>query len=255
MLEGKKCMSNILYKSDHFCKFYSNNRFKFEEFYLSEKTIFDKVFSRYQRPVEILDMGCGCGGLANALSEKYEISRYVGVDCNKQEIDWAKKNNMSLNICEYVCDDAATYEDDHKYDVVVSLSCIDFNVEVNEMFANCWDKVCLGGYLITSVRLTNEDSINDISRAYQVLDEREKANYVVFNIRDMLKMIDELSNHRADVVEAYGYWHAPSTGTVVEYDKLCMAVFAIHKSENEDHKEKGKVILDLPIDLFWRNER
>lgn len=118
------------------------------------------------------------------------------------------------------------------------------------MLESCWEKVKLGGYLVTSVRLTNNETINDIKKAYQKLGENEFANYVVFNINDFLRMIGELRDNLADLIEAYGYWHSPAEGTVVKYDKLCMSVFAIRKAVSAGYGEKPKTNFELPPELF-----
>ncbi len=90
--------------------------------------ILESVINKFNRPVDVIDVGCGGGGLGKALSEKY-----------------------------------------------------------------------------------------DISRAYQILDDKEAAKYVVFNFKDFLYLAMKLGNNAVDEIETYGYWHAPAEGTVVEY--------------------------------------
>lgn len=242
--------SNIMYKSESFLNYYSETRMKWEDFYLSEKKILKRIFDRYDQGFELLDAGCGCGGLGKALCEKFNIKYYTGVDCNRKEIEFAQKNNQLSIPYRYICEDIAGYKDDRQYDIVVSLSCIDFNIDVKGMLDSCWEKVKSGGYLVISVRLTNNETIDDIKEAYQKLGENEFANYVVFNINDFLKMIGELRDNPADLIEAYGYWHSPAEGTVVKYDKLCMSVFAIRKSVSAGYDEKPKTNFELPPELF-----
>ena len=245
-------MKNIKYKSSTFLNYYSKKRMTWEEYYESEKVILDRIIKKAKDGIDIMDVGCGCGGLGKALSETFDnINSYVGIDYSDKEIEYAKKYNK-LNIpYEYRCDDAATFSDEKRYDIVVSFSCIDFNIEVYEMLKNCWDKVKPGGYLVTSIRLTEKESINDISRAYQLLsDTKETCNYVVFNLNDFLKEVMKLKNNPADEIQAYGYWHSPASGTVCEYSQLCMSVFAIRKAYDAQIKKPALVKLDLPCDLF-----
>ncbi len=243
-------MTNIKYESDSFLKYYSKERMVWDEFYPSEKVILESVINKFNRPVDIIDVGCGCGGLGKALAEKFDIGYYVGVDCNAKEIDYARKYNKLDIPHEYRCGDAATFEDAKKYDILVSFSCIDYNLDVVGMLKNCWDKVKPGGYLVTSIRLTENESINDISRAYQILDDKEVANYVVFNLKDFLNLAMKLDNNAVDEIETYGYWHAPAEGTVVEYSNLCMSVFALKKARSADTKKTVTLKLELPCDLI-----
>ncbi|MEY8375761.1 class I SAM-dependent methyltransferase [Lachnospiraceae bacterium 56-18] len=242
--------SNVKYESGSFLNYYSQTRMVWEDFYPSEKKILSRIIERFDHGIELLDAGCGCGGLGKALSERYNLKYYTGVDCNKKEIDYAKAYNQLAIPHQYICEDIAGYNDDRQYDIVVSLSCIDFNINVKGMLESCWAKVRSGGYLITSVRLTNRETINDINKAYQKLDGNEVANYVVFNINDFINMISELKDNPADLMEAFGYWHAPADGTVIEYDKLCMSVFAVRKTLMNGEKDKLVTHFELPSDLL-----
>ena len=110
---------NRQYVSSGFVNYYSKYRMKWEEFYESEKYMFEKVFGRFNDPFSVLDAGCGCGGLGLALSEKFKLNFYKGLDINKAEIDWALNNNK-LNIPhEYACEDVAKYSSERKYDDVI----------------------------------------------------------------------------------------------------------------------------------------
>lgn len=242
--------SNIKYESGSFLNYYSKTRMTWEEFYLSERKILSKVIGRYDQGFEVLDAGCGCGGLGKALSEKFNIKYYTGVDCNRKEIEYAREYNRLCVPHHYICGDIASYNDEKQYDIVVSLSCIDFNIDVMGMLESCWAKVKAGGYLVTSVRLTDQETINDINKAFQRLEGNEVANYVVFNIEDFINIILRLRNNPVDQMEAFGYWHAPAAGTVVKYDKLCMSVFAIRKAMSDEYRDKPIIQFEFPKD-FW----
>ena len=250
-------MKNIIFKNDMFVNYYSKYRRTWEEFYDSERHIFEAVLGRFDEPFSVLDVGCGCGGLGNALSDKFSLSFYKGLDINEQQIEWALRNNKLPVPHEFACEDLATYAKEEKYDVVISLGCVDCNVAVNEMIENAWQKVREGGYFITSIRLTNAESINDIKRAFQYMnfgdkyeEDDEIGNYVVFSLPDILRVFGELKNP-PDKVEAYGYWHKPSKTAIIEYDELCMSVFALHKAiDGTAKRDRVNVELDLPFDFY-----
>lgn len=253
---------NIKYANDDFVAFYSNNRRTWGEFYESERYMFDKIFSRFDEPFSLLDAGCGCGGLGNALSEKFAVKFYKGLDINEQQIKWASENSGLSVPCEFVCADIAEYEDKEQFDVVVSLSCVDYNVEVEKMIESAWRRVKPGGYFISSIRLTTKESINDIGRAFQYInyesnkiyqggiEHSEIANYVVFSLDDILRVFGGLENAPVGI-EAYGYWRPHSKTAVIEYDELCMSVFALRKADgNEAADGVMNVNLELPGSFF-----
>lgn len=241
---------NIHYKSQGLVEQFTNNRFQWDDFYRSERVMIDRVMTHYQEPVRVFDAECGAGGLGAALEGKYEMAYYCGVDINNDMIRWAKENNRLNTPHEFICADVGDFETNKVYDIVFSLSCIDYNIDVEKMLEQCWRKVAEEGYLIASIRLTDQASINDISKAYQYLnrddEETEYANYVIFSLPDILSIFRQLQN-APDIVECYGYWHTPSETAVVPYKRLCMSVFAIHKP-----KKRGQSIvkLELPIDFF-----
>ena len=102
-----------------------------------------------------------------------------------------------------------------------------------------------------SLRLTNNKSINDISKSYQYIDffnkndTQEKANYVIFNINDIFKTFNTLSP-KISKINAYGYYGLPSTTAKTPYDRLLFSVFSIYKGDNNECNIK----LDFPLDIF-----
>ena len=242
-------MKNIEYKSEQISEFYRTNRMQYSDFYLSEKYIIESVFKEDSKK-SVLDIGCACGGLGKALSEKFNISKYTGVDINKAAIEWANQNNK-LNIpYEYIAGDILN-ETVTQADVVFSLSCADWNIETDSIIQKSWEQVNMGGVLILSLRLTNKQSINDINKSYQYIDffkendKKEKANYVIFNINDTFKMFNDLSP-KASNINAYGYYGLPSQSANVPYDKLLFAVFSIKK----DMSNACNINLNFPLDIF-----
>lgn len=230
-------MDNLHYKTSELVKYYSTNRNSWDSIYDSEKKIFEKIFEKLQNP-SILDVGCAAGGLAIALSEKFQIKSYTGIDINCDCIEWANKN-ISLDInTEFVCSDIMldTKFENQKFDVVLSLSCADWNIRTNDIISKCYSLVNDGGYFIASLRLTDNASVNDINKSFQkiIFDDSniqgaEIANYVIFNRNEALELFSKL-NPKPSSIYGYGYTGKPSTTATTVYDELIFAVFMIEKN-------------------------
>ena len=89
-------MDNLIYSSDYIVNLFDNYRNKLEDFYPSEKWAFEKINSLANGFGEILDVGCGTGGLGRALSTHYNVKKYDGIDINKQAIE--KATNFGFNL-------------------------------------------------------------------------------------------------------------------------------------------------------------
>jgi SAM-dependent methyltransferase len=245
---------NIAYKSEEMLEFYSSNRRKWNDLYLSERWALERVADQNKTLGEVLDVGCACGGLGAALNEKGIINSYTGVDIHKGAIDWALKHQKLPVPATFIQGDIVELGFNRQYDTVISFSCVDWNIETEKIVRVCWKLVKEGGYFIISLRLTPEDGINDIKKSYQCINfsgrnkDPEIANYVVFNFQDALRMMRDLSPE-PELIGAYGYWGSPSPTAVTLYDKLVFAVFYIKKGTNNT-AQNISVELNLPIDLF-----
>lgn len=242
-------MKNIEYKSTQISDFYKSNRMSYDDFYESEKKIIEAILNKSDKK-SILDIGCACGGLGKALSEQFNISSYTGIDINKEAIDWAKEHNKLPIQFDYIYGDILHLNPD-KADIVFSLGCADWNIETKSIIQKSWENVKEGGYLILSLRLTNQKSINNINESYQYIDffnkntTKEKANYVVFNIFDTFKIFNTLEPNPS-LVNAYGYYGKPSHSAKTPYNKLLFSVFALKKDSNSE----CIMNLDFPLDIF-----
>ena len=243
-------MSNIKYKSRGFSEYYSIHRHTWEDFYESERVILGRVIKGFKRPVTILDVGCGCGGLGEALSNEFVLSYYKGIDINAHNIEYAKKHVARVIKCnnEFAMEDVALFSETKKYDIVISLSCVDFNVEVEKMIRNCWEMVAEDGYFVLSVRLTNQKGVNDIKKSFQKIskdeNDSEVANYVVFNYIELFRLLSSLED--ANSIMSYGYWGKPSSTASTPYEKLCFSVIAVKKC----NQSRSVLNMEMPIDLI-----
>lgn len=245
---------NIQYNTKEIVRFFSSNRQKWEEFYPSEKWVMERIVSQTNTLGDILDVGCACGGLGAALSSKFKLDSYTGIDINRDAIDWASMNQKLAVPAAFIASDILSQELNKRYDVVFSLSCADWNIETEGIINRCWDMVKPGGYFVISLRITERESVNDIKKSYQYIDfsgseaEPEIANYVVFNFKDALAMFKALIPIPL-LIGSYGYWGRPSPTAVTPYSRLLFAVFYIKKGQTDSNK--GIYCeFNLPIDII-----
>lgn len=234
---------NIHYKTESIGQFYRTHRTSWDQFYESEKTVLSKL--GLGAGSRILDIGCGCGGLGLALKEQYGVTDYTGVDINTQAIYAATEMNPAGRfLAADILDVPEQKIPEESFDLVVSLSCIDWNVEFDRMLMKAYRYVRPGGYFLASFRLTDGEGVNDFTRSYQFINfegkrEGEKAPYVVLNARDLLTRLLLL---RPSEILGYGYWGSPSATAVTPFERVCFAVIALRKGAGEP----CKVSLDLP---------
>ena len=149
-------MKNINFKSPDISNFFSKNRVKWHHLYPSEKDVFKFLFKKYT-PKSILDIGCACGGLGHIFSKKLPNSSYTGIEINDLAYCEAKKNFKNIHNIDFM-----KFNSNLKYDLCISLSCIDWQNNFDKMFIKAWNHVSKNGYLFLTARLTNERSIKNI---------------------------------------------------------------------------------------------
>jgi len=221
---------NIRYDTGEIASFYKKNRIKWENFYPSERYIFEAI--GLNRQSHVLDIGCGCGGLGNALKERFGILHYTGVDINEKAIlagralypefnllagDILNVNHLGINPASF--------------DTVVSLSCIDWNVEFDKMLSAAMQCLKPGGKFVSSFRLTDKHSIISIDSSFQYINfnnklEGERAPYVIMNYGELMQ---KLLAYNPKQIHAYGYNGKPGSTAVTPYQEICFSVFAITK--------------------------
>jgi SAM-dependent methyltransferase len=249
---------NIAYKSKQIVEYYSRHRQTWGELYPSEQWVFDRIASEKGDMLDLLDVGCACGGLASALSERFSLRSYTGVDIHQEAIAWARTERRLLIPTTFIAGDIVQLPPGKPYDVVVSLSCADWNIETERIIAACWERVRAGGYFVISLRLTTEKGINDIKRSYQLIQfgetesEPEIANYVVFNFKDALLMLRALTP-QPELIGAYGYRGKPSPTAVTPCKELVFAVFFVRKGTGTE-TPSIKAELHLPLEMFLQDQ-
>ena len=233
-------------------------RDKWEDFYPSERWAFAKIVEVKKTFGRILDVGCGMGGLGLAISNRYPVEEYLGVDINDQVISRAQEKRALFKVSAlFQCCDILKARGLQKgsFDTVFSLSCADWNIETKAIIDRCWQCVMPGGFFVISLRLSPEKGINNIKKSCQPIDWDDKgkpleiANYVVFNAREFFGMVGKFQPKPSNVY-GYGYWGSPSKTAVTPYKELVFGVVIIQKSAAGDKNGKVAAHLDFPLDLF-----
>jgi len=239
---------NIAYQTERLARHFSRNRVAWPQFYESERVIIDGL--GLDARCSVLDIGCGCGGLGLALNERCGVVNYTGVEINPSAAEAARGMNTRAEIlCGDILQLSRFELRGRQFDVVFSLSCVDWNVQFAEMLATAWSHVLSGGYLVATFRLSDRRGCIDIRQSYQYINfdgarEGECAAYVVLNANDL---IQTLIGFDPAEINAYGYWGEPSRTAVTPYARLCFCAFSIRK--RNEHDGALRLQLRLPAEI------
>lgn len=240
---------NIEYTTPAIEAFYREHRVRWEQFYESERVVLAEL--GLNAASSVLDIGCGCGGLGLALHERFGVTDYSGVEINRAAAETARRLNPRGR---FICGDILSVGPQElpaaSFDLVVSLSCIDWNLQFEQMLADAYRYVRPGGYFLASLRLTPAESLLDIRRSYQYINfdgkkEGEIAPYVVLNIGTLLRALLTLAPAR---IRGFGYWGSPSPTAVTELERVGFAVIAVQKRAQSG--DSTRMELDLPTELL-----
>lgn len=249
MRDGMKDSHNIHYHSDNIENFYRSNRKTWDQFYLSERTVLERL--DLSTATRVLDIGCGCGGLGLALNERFGVVDYTGVEINTQAaITAAQLNPQARFFAADILALTPAELAENAFDLVVSLGCIDWNVEFEHMLEKAWRHVKPGGYFLSSFRLVPDINVGDLYGSFQYINfegkrEGEIAPYAILNARDLMSRLNAL---RPASIRGYGYWGAPSATAVTPFDRICFVVLAIEKPRG--HCPSAYLELDLPPEIL-----
>lgn len=243
--------ANIAYRSPELARYYAANRNSWSALYPSERWVFSRLAGASRRLGHVLDVGCACGGLGRALAGRFRVSSYTGVEINREAVEAGRLARFPVP-ARLVAGDILKVRLGRRYDLVTSLSCADWNLRTADIVAACWRLVRPGGSFVISLRLTPGRGVNDIRRSWQAIDFSgatrgpERANYVVFGVREALAMLAGL---RPESLGAYGYWGRPSATARTPFRELVFAVFWARRPEGRP-PERPAAELHLPSDMF-----
>ena len=243
-------MKNIVYQTDQIARNFTQNRVRWDQFYESERFIINQLPLNNKN--KVLDIGCGCGGLGLVLKNKFGIDNYTGVEINVAAAKAGQAMNPNAKI---ICGDVLELNQNQihskRFDVVFSLSCVDWNIRFSDMLTMAWHNVCPGGYLVATFRLTIDNGCDDIKQSYQYISydgkrEGEIAPYVVLNAKNLFQQLSDLN---PSDMTGYGYWGAPSSVAVTPYEKLCFVAISLQKKSSHS-TDAVACHLDLPAEII-----
>ena len=87
------------------------------------KLLIDKLQIPEDSEMYILDIGCGWGGLTNAISKRYPKCKIEGISISKEQIDYANEKyaQKNKNLRYYFCDYRDLPNKKQKYDRIISV--------------------------------------------------------------------------------------------------------------------------------------
>src|SRR2546422_4036304 len=110
-MKNIESMKNIVYQTDRIARYFAQNRVAWQQFYESERVIIDQLGLDHDD--EILDIGCGCGGLGLALRDRFKIKNYTGVEINQAAAEAGQRMNPKAHI---LCGDILNLSQDMLHD-------------------------------------------------------------------------------------------------------------------------------------------
>ena len=242
--------SNIEYRSDDIEEFYKAHRIHWHQLYESERVVMEKL--GLSPDLRVLDIGCGCGGLGLALRERFGIKHYTGVEINEKAAKTAEALYPQAQIIHGdILSVSNRLSQLGQFDLVISLGCVDWNVQFEEMIRTAFALVKEGGYFLSSFRMTDQESVTEMSKSYQFVNfvgqrTGEIAPYVVFNVRDLIRM---LKSQMPSEIMGYGYAGKPSDSAVTPFETVYFVVLALRKPSHAPPVD-FKMRLEIPQNLL-----
>ncbi|GEO82174.1 hypothetical protein ROR02_23050 [Pararhodospirillum oryzae] len=171
------------------------------------------------------------------LGGRFTLSSYTGIDINPQAIATGREAGdlppETRLLVGDVVEDASLAS--QGFDMVVNLSCADWNLDTAGILAASWARVAPGGVMVVSLRLTPGASVTSLAQSFQYIhygddpvpEGCEKAAYVVLNLNTALSMLSTLPETRRLV--AYGYWGKPSATARTPVERVLFGVLAVER--------------------------
>lgn len=246
-------MGNRKYDAPGLAGFYAVARNHLEDFYPSEQWAFERL--GLNSTVSVLDLGAACGGLGMTLHSNFGVVDYVGIEIHAVAAQLAGERVRSWGGCCIEGDllDATSLLADRglptAFDVVFSLSCVDWNTEVRRNVLAAWNLVRPGGSLVVSLRLHPTLCLVDMSTSWQPtspdqapLSESERAPYTLISISAAREFLRAL---KAERVIVNGYWGVPSPSAQTPATEVMFAVAIVVKSHHGGSSASQNPIVDV----------
>ena len=243
---------NIRYSDPGLSTFYAAHRSVWEDFYPSERAAFELV--EPGPDTSVLDVGSACGGLGLALFERFRCTSYVGIEIHEEA---ARLGDAAVNsfggrvLSGDVLEAQAVLANEGLqgvFDLVVSLSALDWNEDVRENVLAAWDLVRPGGHLLMSMRLHPTACLISSAESRQpttpeVETSNEFAPYVIMSVPGAFAFTRILQPSRVDV---FGYWGKPSSTAITPLQECIFAVATVQKST--EHHVATELVVHGPPD-------
>lgn len=247
------------YKSTEAADYFASNRFNLEDYYPTEIDVLSRLIKhiKYRHlPFNIVDLGCGAGGLGNALSqEESKLIHYLGVDINDLSIDYGKRkfpelDLISMDIIDYFS--SKKHRDTAKnIDLYVSLGCIDWNTEFTNSILKILNACKHNGTDFLFTFRTSLVGVDDIKESYQFVNydgklEGEVAGYVVLSFTQIQNIIGMFKPKKLFVSTFSG---PPSVTAITPYKQLIFGcIWMINKLDDDD------IFDDVNSEIIYINE-
>lgn len=164
---------------------------KYENFFLNNISESDTV----------LDIGCGNGFLACAVSRK--AKKVIGIDISKKNIEFAKKR-FSKNNIEYLIGDATAYSFNQKFDIIILSNVLEHiknRIEFLQKIKSLAPKILIRVPLIT------RDWLSVYKKEMGCEYRLDKTHYIEYTEESFKKEMEmsnlEIANHRIVFGELY----------------------------------------------------
>jgi SAM-dependent methyltransferase len=97
----------------------------------------DGLVHSLERGIDVVDVGCGRGLALLHLSERFPSSRFIGYDFSEEAVDWANAEvqRRGLKNVRFEVHDAASLDDERRFDVVFAFDSIHDQVDPHAMLA------------------------------------------------------------------------------------------------------------------------
>lgn len=223
-------MKNIIYKTKEIKEYFSQNRIKWSQFYLSERKILNKHITNNR---SIIDIGCGCGGLGLSIFQIRKGMFYEGIEINRDAANFGKKyfsnKRLIIHNKDFLKMNLKKILILSHYDYVISLSCIDWQLNFIKSIEKAIKLLHYKSKFIISMRLTMQMTLNDITKSYQFINysgvkKGEKAPYVIINILEFIGILQKFNLYIDDI---YGYYKSPSITAITSIKKIFFSVLVL----------------------------
>tara|TARA_Y100001970_G_C14258903_1_gene877902 strand:- start:2279 stop:3052 length:774 start_codon:yes stop_codon:yes gene_type:complete len=235
----KKNKSVNVYKTDYYIDKYLNNRHHHNELFESEKYFIPRIL---KKNINILDVGCACGGFYNILKTFEPTINYYGVDISESLIMKASELYPKGNFSIYDTDKKKIKMD--YYDLIQSWGVMLHEPKYKELIKELWYS-------------TKESLVFDIRGQIdvpEVINKNEsfvlnpggiKNYYITVNLIDFIKYIFSL-NPKPNFVEIFGYLGNPNKYTTLPESIKNVYMISLLISKNKINKNQNKILLNVP---------